>query len=305
MSGLIPVDVHEKLVGLVNDGLTDELKAFLDEPHPDSAWWPLRSWLVDYSFERLRPGTSYYMEALACRQWLAFSLRYLSALMVGREKAYTADSVVNVIQNSPLVVDTLLFEDKSACIDVLTDVYRLPLTDEDLPERPQPAVMLRDEVQKQIGAPRTVTIWTQKLIEQLSASIQSDLSDNPSPATPHTPNESHDRLTYEARFDALLQSARAGRSDYTLIRQIERRRDDFITKRDAMRLTGRRLFRFTLLGVLAVVPLLLAGGSSATVAAYGILLVLFAAYVLYIVFVSMVYYVAGGHLDDFEGELGG
>lgn len=306
MGGLIPVDVHEQLVALVSDDLTDDLKAFLDEPNPDSAWWPLRSWLVDYCFERLRPGTSYYMEALACRQWLAFSLRYLSALLAGRERAYTADMVVNVIQNSPFVVDTLLFEDKAACIDVLKQVYQLPLTDEGLPDRPQPAVTLRDEVQKQIGAPRTVTIWTQKLIEQLAANIQSDLSDSRSPqATPHTPNENPDRLTYEARFDALLQSARAGRSDYTLIRQIERRRDDFIAKRKAMRLTGTRLFRFTLLGLVAVVPLLLVGGSSATVAAYGILLVLFAAYVLYIVFVSMVYYMASGHLDDFEGDVGG
>jgi hypothetical protein len=119
MGGVIPVDVHEKLVVLVSDELVDDLKAFLDEPSAESAWWPLRSWLVDYCFERLRPGTSYYMEALACRQWLAFSLRYLSALLAGREKAYTADRVVNVIQNSSFVVDTLLFEDKAACIDVL------------------------------------------------------------------------------------------------------------------------------------------------------------------------------------------
>jgi hypothetical protein len=72
MSGQIPAEVHDRLVALVSDDLVGGLKAFLDEPRPNSPWWPLRSWLVDYSFERLRPGTGYYMEPLACRQWLAF-----------------------------------------------------------------------------------------------------------------------------------------------------------------------------------------------------------------------------------------
>ncbi|MCU0466396.1 MAG: hypothetical protein MUF38_17735 [Anaerolineae bacterium] len=305
MGSLIPIDVYEKLTTLVSDELAETLKAFLDEPKSDSAWWPLRLWLVDYSFERLRPGTSYYMEALASRQWLAFSLRYLSALLAGRERAYTADMVVNVIQNNVRVVDTLLFEDKAACIDILKQVYQMPLSDEGLPERPQPAVALRDEVQKQIGATRTVTIWTQKLIEQLAASILEDLSaESASTDTPYTPMENRSGLTYEARFDVLLQSARAGRSDYTMVRQIERRRADFIMKREQMRVTGQRLFRFTLFALPVIALLVLAGGQVAMLATYGLILILFGMYVLYVAFVSMMYYVVGTQLSDFEGEIG-
>jgi hypothetical protein len=212
--------------------------------------------------------------------------------------------VVNVIQNNVRVVDTLLFEDKATCIDILKQVYQLPLSDEGLPERPQPAVALRDEVQKQIGATRTVTIWTQKLIEQLAASILEDLSaESASTDIPYIPVENRSGLTYEARFDVLLQSARAGRSDYTMVRQIERRRADFITKREQMRVTGQRLFRFTLFALPVIALFVITDGQVAMLAAYGLISILFGMYVLYVAFVSMMYYVVGTQLSDFEGEI--
>lgn len=298
--GLIPAEV----VARVGDGvgLADDLKGFLDEPKAESAWWPVRFWLVEYSFARLRPGTSPYMEALACRQWLAFCLRYLSALLTHRERAYTAEMVANVMQNDVRAVDTLLFDDQAACIRVLQSVYREPLSEEAAPERGALAVKLRDEVQAQVGSARTVTIWTQKVVEQLAACIVADLS--APTADTVSPVVLNDNLTYSAQFDALLAAAQAGRADYALQQRVARQRADFLYQRDQLRVTGRRLLRFTLVS-LSVALLLLASGSSVTAAAGVVVLaVVSACYVLYLASAGLLYALTRAQLRDLAERLG-
>lgn len=304
MGTTIPSDVHAKLTSIIstNPDLIADLKDFLDEPTQHSHWWSLRLWLVDYCFSELRPGTSYYMDPLACKRWIAFCLRYLSALLSNADKAYTADMVLNVIQNEPFVVDTLLFEEKSRCITLLEQVFHSPIPTSTPPQRPDPAGRLRSAVQAEISASRTVTLWTHTVIENLAARIESDMQTPPA-SVEYLVNHDPDNLSHTERFEFLENAARAGKADYALLQHVKRERVEFLRQRDRIQQTSQRLFRLTLVGVVAVVILAVIGNDSAPIVMYAIVLTLLGAYILFIIVAGIIHYQTGIQLRELEAQV--
>lgn len=167
-----PNPVRQHYGKLSQAELREEIEKALDHPGAEHTqlWVMWIQWLVQFSVQQLRPTEALLTEEIRLCRWLAFALRYLHPLHVGKERPQSADSVMNIINNSPYIVSQILFGAEIECLDALKMAFDPKMLTIEGQPKPEYAASLRS-IQFRSSEEKTARNWSDALLEPLKAKV--------------------------------------------------------------------------------------------------------------------------------------
>jgi len=172
MNFACPPLVRQHYGKLSEAALRAEVEKTLDHPAAEATqlWNEWRQWLVAFSIHALRPTESVFGDEIKLCRWVAFALRYLHPLAVGKERPQSAESVIEVINNAAYVVATLSFGSEQDCFDILKNAFDTKLYERSTTLDPERQAILRG-VQYRSSEEKTARNWSGALLEPLKVRI--------------------------------------------------------------------------------------------------------------------------------------
>ncbi len=172
MNFACPPLVRQHYGKLSETDLRAEVEKALDHPAAEATqpWNEWRQWLVAFSIHALRPTESVFGDEIKLCRWVAFALRYLHPLAVGKERPQSAESVIDVINNAAYVVATLSFGSEQDCVDILKNVFDTKLYERSTTLDPERQAILRG-IQYRSSEEKTARNWSGALLEPLKIKV--------------------------------------------------------------------------------------------------------------------------------------
>lgn len=172
MSFPCPPTVRQYYGKLSETALRAEIEKALDHPAAEATqlWNDWRQWLVAFSIHALRPTESVFGDEIKLCRWVAFALRYLHPLGVGKERPQSAKSVIEVINNSSFVVSTLLFGSEADCLGMLQNAFDHKLYERIVTVDIDRQAILRG-VQYRSSEEKTARNWSDALLDPLKVKV--------------------------------------------------------------------------------------------------------------------------------------
>ncbi len=172
MSFDCPSQIRQVYGKLPEVSLRAEVEKALEQPGAEhtASWEAWKHWLVRFSIHVLRPVDSASAEEIRLCQWVAFALRYLQPLVIGNARPQSGDTVMNAINNYPLVISTLLFGSEEECFDILKVAFDPAMLYKEAIISTQRQPILRG-VQHRSSDEKTARNWSSALLEPLKVKV--------------------------------------------------------------------------------------------------------------------------------------
>lgn len=167
-----PPAVRQYYGKLSETALRAEIEKALKHPTAEATqlWSIWTQWLVTFGIHTLRPPETVFSDEIKLCRWVAFALRYLHPLAVGKERPQSAEAVIEVINNSAFVVSTLLFGSEQDCMNTLRSAFERNSYERAATVDTDRQAILRG-VQYRSSEEKTARNWSDALIEPFEVKV--------------------------------------------------------------------------------------------------------------------------------------